>query len=96
MKTISVTNTQQALASLKLQHRADWNAFWNKLNAILPQVGARSSEENISEDITTEDFIATGYTPAEANALMFIFTEDCMGQSVSNLEMVERWFCYCA
>lgn len=96
MKTISAANTQQALASLKLQHRADWNSFWNKLNAILPQVGARNSEENIAEDITAEDFIAIGYTPAEADAFMFVFTEDCMGQAVTNLELVERWFCYCA
>jgi hypothetical protein len=95
MKTME-TEIAQALSALKAEHRSNWTAFNSKLNAILPQVGARNSEENIAEYIAAEDFIAIGFTPTEADALMFVFTEDCMGQAVINLELVERWFCYCA
>ena len=92
----TLEQTQKALADLKHQHKTNWLAFNEKLNAILLQVGARNTEKNIADDVTAESIIAAGFTPAEADAIMFVFTEDCMGQPVVNLEMVERWFCYCA
>lgn len=87
---------KKALISLKAQHKNNWLAFNEKLNAILPIIGARNSEEDISEDISADVLISAGFTSDEADALLFIFTEDCMGQAVNNLEMVERWFCYAA
>jgi hypothetical protein len=93
---ITDTEIAQSIANLKRAHKNNWISFWDKLNAIIPQINARNSEEDITEYITSEDFVAIGYTPSEAAAFMFVFTEDCMGQPVTNLELVERWFCYCA
>ena len=87
---------KKALTGLKAQHKNNWLAFNEKLNGILPIVGARNIETDISEDITAEAIVDAGFSSAEAEALLFVFTEECMGQSVNNLEMVERWFCYSA
>jgi len=88
-----------ALASLKNQHKSNWLVFTGKIDALLRSMEKRmgcswSSSEDITEHISDEDFAAAGFTAAEALALKFALTEDCMGQPVNSAEMVERWFCY--
>lgn len=87
---------KEGLAALKTQHQTNWVAFTEKLAGILSIIGARNTEEDISEHVDAAAFIAAGFSAAESDALLFVLTEDCMGQSVNNLEMVDRWFCYCA
>ena len=90
-----------ALKNLTKEHKTNWLVFNAKIDAILKAMGTRmgctwSSEEDITEHVSNEDFAVAGFTPAEAEALTFVMTEDCMGQAVNNTEMIERWFCYCA
>lgn len=90
-----------ALKNLTKEHKTKWLAFNSKVDGVLKVMESRmgcswSTEEDITEHVSAEDFVAAGFTPAEAEALIFVLTEDCMGQAVNNLEMVERWFCYCA
>ncbi len=54
-----------------------------------------NTTEDITEHVSAEDFVAAGFSPDEAEAMIFVLTEDCMGQAVNSLEMAERYFCYC-
>lgn len=54
-----------------------------------------NTTEDITENVSAEDFVAAGFSQDEAEAMIFVLTEDCMGQAVNSLEMVERYFCYC-
>jgi hypothetical protein len=103
MNTNEITEVELAAALTKLarEHRNNWLEFNAKIGAILKamelRMGCRwTSDEDITEDVSDEDFAAAGFTPAEANALTFVLTSDCMGQAVDSAEMIERWFCYCA
>ena len=98
---ITEQNLAAALKNLKKEHKNNWLAFNAKIDAILKAMEKRmgctwSSTEDITEHVANEDFAAAGFTPAETEALTFVLTEDCMGQAVTNTEMIERWFCYCA
>lgn len=101
MNTITEQELTAALANLKSEHKNNWLAFNEKVNGVLKVMSARmgctwTTEEDITEHVSAEDFVAAGFTPAEAEALIFVLTEDCQGQAVVNLELAERWFCYCA
>ena len=54
-----------------------------------------NTEEDITEHVSAEDFMTAGFSQAEAEAMIFVLTEDCMGQAVNSIEMIERYFCYC-
>lgn len=89
-----------ALKNLKRQHKTNWLAFNTKIEGVLAVLGKRTdcnwtASEDITEHVTADDFVSAGFSQAEAEALVFILTEDCMGQAVNSLEMVERYFCYC-
>ena len=55
-----------------------------------------SGTEDITDHATAADFVAAGFTTDEAEAMIFVLTESCMGQAVNSVEMMDRWFCYCA
>lgn len=54
-----------------------------------------SSTEDITDHVTAADFAAAGFSADEAEAMIFVLTQDCMGQAVNSTEMLDRWFCYC-
>jgi hypothetical protein len=93
---MTTTNQMQAaVKNLKTQHKAQWLTFHSKLKAVAAALNARTSDD-ILDDVTAAHFVAAGFTPEEAEVLVFLMTEDCMGQPVNSVEMIERWFCYCA
>jgi len=99
MKTNTVS--VKTIKNLKRQHSTQWLAFTAKVDATLAALGARmgvnwNSTEDITEHVNAEDFVAGGFSQEEADTMIFVLTEDCMGQSVNSAEMIERWFCYCA
>lgn len=55
-----------------------------------------STTEDIADHVTDADFVAAGFSADEAEAMIFVLTQDCMGQAVNSTEMMDRWFCYCA
>jgi len=55
-----------------------------------------STTEDITDHVTAADFVSAGFSADEAEAMIFVLTQDCMGQAVNSTEMVDRWFCYCA
>ena len=55
-----------------------------------------STTEDITDHVTAADFVAAGFSADEAEAMIFVLTQDCMGQAVNSVEMMDRWFCYCA
>ena len=87
------------LKNLKNQHKNNWLAFNAKLNSVLEVLGKRlgvtwNTEEDITDHVSEADFVSAGFSAEEAKAMIFVLTEDCMGQPVNSLEMVERYFCY--
>ena len=90
----------QTIKSLKAAHKTNWLAFTAKAEKVLTVMGDRmnvkwSATEDITEHVTAADFVAAGFSSEEAEAMMFVLTQDCMGQAVNSTEMVDRWFCYC-
>jgi hypothetical protein len=101
MKTITEQELGAALQNLTKEHKTNWLKLISRVHEVLNVMSARmgcpwTASEDITEHVTAVDFEAAGFTPAEAEALIFVLTEDCMGQPVNSIEMVERWFCYCA
>lgn len=91
----------QTIKTLKAAHKSNWIGFTKKLEGVLTVIGDRmgvkwSTTEDITEHVTAADFVAAGYSADEAEAMIFVLTEDCMGQAVNSTEMMDRWFCYCA
>lgn len=91
----------QTIKTLKAAHKINWIGFTKKLEGVLTVMGDRmgvkwSTTEDITEHVTAADFVAAGYSADESEAMIFILTEDCMGQAVNSTEMMDRWFCYCA
>lgn len=88
-----------ALKTLKAAHRGSYVAFSNKLESVLTILGARmgvtwTAGEDITDHVTIADFTTAGYSAAEAEAMVFTLTEDCMGQAVNSIEMMDRYFSY--
>ena len=91
---------KNAIRSLKGQHKTAWLQFNAKVQSALSALGERmgvawTSEEDITDHVTAADFMAAGFSAGEAEAMIFVLTQDCMGQAVISTEMIERWFCYC-
>lgn len=94
------TASVQTIKNLKHQHKTAWLAFNSKVDASLAALGARrgvtwAADEDITDHVTAEDFVAGGFSKEEADCFIFVLTQDCMGQAVNSTEMIERWFCYC-
>lgn len=53
-----------------------------------------TSTEDISEHVTSADFVVAGYSEIEAAALVFVMTQECMGQACNTVENIDRWFTY--
>lgn len=93
-------NIEAAIKSLKKLHRTAWMDFRAKTENIVTVLGKRmgcdwSHTEDITDHVTTEDIKAAGFNEDEAAAITFAMTEDCMGQHVNSVDMLDRWFCYC-
>lgn len=91
--------TMETLKSLKAQHKTQWLTFFSKLEKVLEVMASRTgvtwgTQEDIRDHVIAEDFVAAGFTEAEAAALVFVLTEDCQGRPVESVETVDRWFCY--
>jgi hypothetical protein len=98
------------IKNLKSAHKTNWLAFTAKVEKVLTVIGERMSAEataekgrtvtvtwsTITDHVTAADFVAAGFSADEAEAMIFVLTQDCMGQAVNSTEMVDRWFCYCA
>ena len=55
-----------------------------------------SATEDITDHVTDADFVAAGFSADEAQAMIFVLTQDCMGRAVNSVETIDRWFCYCS
>lgn len=92
MKTIN--EMPAGIKSLKAQHanKQIWLTFMAKLETVAKNLGCKSDEE--MEDAAESDFVAAGFSEIEAAALVFVMTQDCMGQACTSVEIIDRWFCY--
>ena len=104
MKT-ETTTIKNAITSLTKAHRANWMAWYSKLEKVIPILNGRTCDSNgddfgpeddLTAVVTDADFTSAGYSADEASALVFVLTEDCMGEAVNSLAMIDRWFTYCA
>lgn len=97
MSTNEITESElkAALLGLKKRHtnKQEWLKWYAQLEQLLANVG-ENTREDLSEIVTAEHFVAVGFSPAEAEAFIFVMTQDCMGQACTSVEMIERYFCY--
>jgi hypothetical protein len=91
----SISEIKVALKALKIRHtnKQEWLKWFAQLEQVAKNLNCSTSDD-LSDDVSDENFKAVGFSQAEADAFVFVMTQDCMGQSCTSVEMIERYFCY--
>ena len=90
--TIEIT---AVIKSLKKVHtnKQSWLGWYAKLESVSTALGM-SAEDDISEMVSAENFVAAGFSQDEADAFVFVLTQEVMFRQVNSISTIERFFCY--
>jgi hypothetical protein len=82
----------ETLRSLKQQDCSF--TVYEKLTKLAVEIVGVKATEPMAEYVTDEDLAAVGFSSDEANAILFVMTQDCMGQPCTSAENVSRFLTY--
>jgi hypothetical protein len=105
MNEITTTEIYAALKTLKAEHKNNWLSFNSKIDKALTTISVEndgktveltfSEDEDVTDFASAEVFEKAGFTAAEAQAMVFVLTQDdTFGMAVNSRGMIERYFAY--